>query len=115
MTTNLATIPQLRGALELYDQDREAAQTVASGLRDSEAGNTRRPYASDWRRFQAWADAEGCPTLPTIPEAVALYLDHLAAGRSMASIEQARAAISHFHKATICPRVIVVVNHHEEL
>ena len=116
MTTNLATIPQLRGSLKLYGPDREAAQAVASSLRDSKAGNTRRAYASAWRRFQAWADAEGCPTLPTIPEAVALYLDHLAtAGRSMASIEQARAAISHFHKATICPRVIVVVSHHEEL
>ena len=52
----------------------------------------------------------------TIPEAVALYLGHLAAvDRSMGSIKQSRAAISHFHKATICPSVVVVVNYYEEL
>ena len=67
MTTNLAAIPQLCGSLELYGPDREAAQAVASGLRDSKAGSTRRASTSAWRRFQAWADAEGCPTFPTSP------------------------------------------------
>ena len=100
MTTDLASVPELRESLELSGRDREAAEAVASGIRDAKAENTRRSYASAWWRFQAWADAGGHPSLPASPQAVALYLGHLAAtGRSMASIEQARAAISHFHVA----------------
>ena len=100
MTTDLATVPKLRESLDLSGRDREAAEAVASGIRDAKAENTRRSYASAWRRFQAWADAGGHPALPPTPQAVALYLGHLAAtGRSMASIEQARAAVSHFHAA----------------
>ena len=100
MTTDLALLPELRESLELSGRDRDAAEAVASGLRDAKAENTRRSYASAWRRFQAWADAGGHPSLPATPQAVALYLGHLAStGRSMASIEQARAAVSHFHAA----------------
>ena len=88
MTSDLVTIRQIHKPLELTERDREAAQAVASGLRDAKADNTRRAYASAWLRFQAWA------------EAVALYLGHLAAsGRSIAAIQLARSAISHFHAA----------------
>ena len=100
MTSDLATIPELRDPLQLPERDREAAEAVASGLRDAKADNTRRAYASAWQRFQAWADAGGHMVLPTTPQAVALYLGHLAAdGKAITSIEQARAAISHFHAA----------------
>ena len=100
MTSDLVTIRQIHNPLELTERDREAAQAVASGLRDAKAANTRRAYASAWLRFQAWADAGGHPTLPASPQAVALYLGHLAAeGKAIATIEQARAAISHFHAA----------------
>ena len=100
MTTDLAVVQQLHNTLDLPERDRGAAEAVAAGLRDAKAENTRRSYASAWRRFQAWADAGGHPSLPATPQAVALYLGHLAAtGRSMASIEQARAAVSHFHAA----------------
>ena len=38
--------------------------------------------------------------MPATPQAVALYLGHLAStGRSIASIQQARSAVSHFHAA----------------
>ena len=98
MTTGLATIQQLHNTPDLPEFDREAAEAVASGIRDAKADNTRRAYASAWRRFQAWADAGGHQALPTTPEAVALHLGHLAAdGLSVASIALARAAISHFH------------------
>ena len=100
MTSDLVTIRQIHNPLELTERDREAAQAVASGLRDAKAANTRRAYASAWLRFQAWADAGGHPTLPASPQAVTLYLGHLAAeGKAIATIEQARAAISHFHAA----------------
>ena len=82
MTNDLATIPELCDSLQLPERDREAAQAVASGLRDAKAGTTRRVYASAWQQF------------------VAFYLGHLAAsGRSIAAIQLARSAISHFHAA----------------
>ena len=43
MTTDLATVQQLHNPLELSERDREAAEAVASGLRDAKAANTRRP------------------------------------------------------------------------
>ena len=80
--------------------DNPAAQAVASGLRDAKADNTRRAYASAWLRFQAWAEAGDHPALPATPQSVAIYLGHLAAsGRSIAAIQLARSAISHFHAA----------------
>ena len=45
-------------------------------------------------------EAGGHPALPAAPQAVALYLGHLAStGRSIATVQQARSAISHFHAA----------------
>ena len=100
MTTDLATIPQLPGSLELTGPHREAARAVVSGLRDAKAASTRRSYASAWKQFQAWADAGGHPALPAPPQIVALYLGRLPAeGRSLSTIELARAAISHYHAA----------------
>ena len=100
----LAIIGQLRGQLReslvLSARDEEEAQAVAAGLRDAKAANTRRVYASAWHEFNVWALANGRQSLPAEPQAVALYLGRLAAdGRAMATIEQARAAISHAHAA----------------
>ena len=100
MTTDLAAVQQLHNPPELTGDDREAAQAVAAGLRDAKAENTRRAYGSAWQGFQDWAESGGHPALPATPQAVALYLGHLsAAGRSFASVQQARSAISHFHAA----------------
>ena len=99
--TTLATVPEFRESFELSGRDRKAAQVVADGVRDAKAENTRRSCASAWRRFQAWAEADGHPALPTTPQVVVPYLGHLAAtGQSMASIKQARAVVSHFQAAT---------------
>ena len=96
----LATIGQRRGSSELSDRDEEAAQAVAAGLRDAKSANTRRAYEAAWQRFQEWAAAAGHRSLPAAPQAVALHLGRLAAsGRAMATIELARAAISHAHAA----------------
>ena len=94
----LAAIGPLDQDLELSERDHDAAQAVAAGLRDAKAPNTHRAYESAWQAFQAWADAGGHRSLPAAPQAVALYLGRLAAdGKAMATIEQARAAISHAH------------------
>ena len=96
----LATIDQLRGSLVLSAHDEEAAQAVAAGLRDAKAANTTRVYTSAWHEFNVWALANGRQSLPAEPQTVALHLGRLAAdGKAMATIEQARAAISHAHAA----------------
>ena len=81
MTTDLAVVQQLHNTLDLPERDRGAAEAVAAGLRDAKAENTRRAYASAWRQFRTWAEAGGHPALPAAPQAVALYLGHLASKR----------------------------------
>ena len=96
----LAAIGHLQDGLEVSVRDRDAAQAVATGLRDAKAANTRRVYEAAWQRFQEWAGGAGHQSLPAAPQSVALYLGRLAAdGKAMATIEQARAAISHAHAA----------------
>ena len=96
----LATIAQVQDRIELSGSDHEAAQAVASGLRDAKADNTRRAYGRVWAAFAAWAEAHGYHCMPASPQSVALYLGRLAAdGKALATIAQARAAISHFHTA----------------
>ena len=96
----LATTVHLPEDLELSSRDHDAAEAVSDGLRDAKAENTRRAYASAWQQFRTWAEAGGHPALPAAPQAVALYLGHLAStGRSIATVQQARSAISHFHAA----------------
>ena len=41
MATELAAIPQPPGTAEISDQDHQAAQAVATGLRDAKADNIR--------------------------------------------------------------------------
>ena len=100
MTTHLATTDEFHKSLALSEHDTDAAQAVAAGLRDAKAPSTHRTYASAWKQFLTWANASGHQPLPATPHTVALYLGHLASnGQEMASIEKARAAISHFHAA----------------
>ena len=101
----LATTAQLQEDLALSSSDHDAAQAVAAGLRDAKAANTRRAYGRGWAAFTAWADAHGYQYMPAAPQTVALYLGHLAAdGKSLATINQARAAISHAHAAQGIPK-----------
>ena len=92
MTTNPSPLQHIPEDLSLAPRDRSAAEAVATGLRDAKADNTRRAYASAWRRFEQWANDRNHQTLPAAPESIALHLGHLMAeGMSMASVDQARA------------------------
>jgi len=66
--------------------------------RQSRASNTRRGYAGDWARFQAWATANRVPFLPAPPEVVAAHLSWLAAeGYSVSTISRFLSAAGHYH------------------
>ena len=96
----LATTVHLKDGIEISTSDQDAAQAVAAGLRDAKSANTRRAYASAWHTFCDWTILTGRQAMPAAPQSVALYLGHLAAeGKSLATINQARAAISHAHAA----------------
>ena len=96
----LATTVHLKDGIEISTSDHDAAQAVAAGLRDAKAANTRRAYASAWHTFCDWSILTGRESMPAAPQSVALYLGHLAAeGKTMATINLARAAISHAHAA----------------
>ena len=96
----LAATGLLEQYLDLSTSDQDAAQAVAAGLRDAKAANTRRAYASAWKLFCDWTVLTGRQAMPAAPQHVAIYLGHLAAeGKSLATTNQARSAISHAHAA----------------
>ena len=96
----LATTVLLQEDLELSSRDHDAAQAVSDGLRDAKAANTRRVYQTAWHLFCEWTLLTGRQSMPAEPQTVALYLGDLAAdSKAIATIEQARAAISHAHAA----------------
>ena len=94
------TIPQAyqieseeNGALAMACQKAQAYVDAAR------APTTRRIYAGAWRRWATWCAAMHCDPLPARPEAVAAYLAELArAGKSVATIKSALAAIAFFHR-----------------
>ncbi len=65
----------------------------------SRAANTRRTYASQWRRFAAWCTDNDRDALPAAPETVALYLAAAAAAMKTGSLAVALAAIKASHAA----------------
>ncbi|MCK8786579.1 tyrosine-type recombinase/integrase [Roseomonas sp. NAR14] len=74
----------------------QAARDFADAAR---AAGTRRAYAADWRRFQAWCAARGVAPLPADPRAVATFLAaEAAAGILPPTVNRRLAAIGHAHR-----------------
>ncbi len=71
-----------------------AAQFLAA----AKAGSTRKAYAADARDFADFCSAHALPFLPTNPETVALYISHLAAHVTVATIRRRLAAITYTHR-----------------
>ena len=78
-------------ATGLTDQDRKR---IEDALDHSVSANTRRSYASVWRSFEKWTQANGVPSLPAPPELVAAYLLELVKERevSVATVQLHKAA-----------------------
>lgn len=67
---------------------------------NTKAEKTQKAYKSDWKRFLAWAEANGAVPLPASSETLSTHLVWLAdAGYSVATVERFLAAASHYHRA----------------
>ena len=92
--------------------DDELAALARRYAGDARAPCTVRAYDGDWRRFTAWCEARHHQPFPAAPATVALYLTELAhAGRKLATLRRARAAIAVAHRAhgLDCPTRHLVV------
>ena len=62
---------------------------IASAAVDARAGNTRRTYRGQWRRFAAWCTARGARALPAAPVLVATYLTGRAETARISTVHRA--------------------------
>jgi site-specific recombinase XerD len=67
------------------------------------SAGTLRAYRADWADFVQWCVADDEPALPASVEAVAAYMDDLAATRKASTIERRLAAISEAHREVGLP------------
>ncbi len=82
----------------------ELAAKVRDYAASAKSPATRRAYGRHWAAFSAWCAASLLPALPAASATVALYASSLAgAGRKVATIEQAMAAITAAHGAAGYP------------
>mgnify|MGYP000317092331 FL=1 len=96
--TDSPTAIVLRGLSE--DDYARVAEDVAA----SHSGRTLHEYAGHLRRFVEWCEGRGLEPMPADPEAVALYLRHLAdEGRTVSTLGVILAAISQAHLAAGLP------------
>ena len=72
---------------------------IASDAADARAASTRRTYAGQWTRFEAWCRARGAQALPAAPVLVAAYLTERAETARISTVRVAAAAIGAAHRA----------------
>ena len=74
-------------------------ERARENLQNVRAENTRRAYTMHWRAFVAWCEDHGVSSNPASPRDIVLYLNWLdLAGKTVATINSARSAISHAHR-----------------
>ena len=52
----------------------DEVKEIRENVESSDADNTKRAYASAWRKFAAWCAPRGATPLPALPETLAAYL-----------------------------------------
>lgn len=77
----------------------ETGWTVEDFAEASRSEGTRRAYRASLKAFATWCNEQGCSSLPAAPEMVARYFTSMAvAGKKLATIHRAKAAIDVAHK-----------------
>lgn len=93
--TDLRLPPGMLSELQLAD--------VAAAVQAARSPNTQRAYASAWRQWSAWCVNNAFQAMPADPLAVAAYLTERAReGRSVSTLDMARAAIRSGHLEAGC-------------
>ena len=70
-----------------------AGEQARIAAADARAANTRRTYAGQWARFDAWCRALGAQALPAAPVLVAAYLTERAETARTSTVRVAAAAM----------------------
>lgn len=74
-------------------------EDIGAAVKAARSRNTQRAYASAWRQWSSWCDLRGFCSLPADPQTVAAYLtDRAKEGRSVSTLDIARAAIRSAHR-----------------
>jgi len=77
-----------------------AMQSARTYAQAAKSDATRRAYRTSWGAFTAWCGSRNLSFMPAAPETIAVYISQLAdAGRKVATIERALAAISEAQRA----------------
>ena len=96
-STSIVVVPRAPIASPSLAEDVARAAAHAMHARSA---NTRRSYARDWERWEAYAFEHGASALPASPLVVAAYMAHLdAEGLAPSSLDVAMAAIVDRHRA----------------
>ena len=72
---------------------------VLENLQHSEAMNTKKAYASDWKDFLAWCEIHGAQALPAHPQCLASYITDRASTHRPSSLQRRLATIAVAHRA----------------
>lgn len=78
----------------------EQRRRVADALEEAQSENTRKNYASQFRKFRLWCEREDQSPLPASPEVVAAYAAELVDdGKKMSTVRLAVSAIVGAHRS----------------
>jgi len=101
--SNASIVVVPRGPMASSRLAEDVARAAAHAVH-ARAVNTRRAYAREWERWEAYAFDHGAIALPASPLVVAAYVAHLdAEGLAPSSLDVAMSAITDRHRAARVP------------
>ena len=101
--SNASIVVVPRGPMASSRLAEDVARAAAHAVH-ARAVNTRRSYAREWERWEAYAFDHGAMALPASPLVVAAYMAHLdAEGLAPSSLDVAMSAITDRHRAARVP------------
>lgn len=92
----LTILPTLELSTELADLIKIADEYEKASL----APNTRRTYASMWKKFNSWCQSQNLSSMPAYVETIKIYLSSLGGKVSFSTIDCIIAAIEKAHEHT---------------
>ena len=95
MSQNLIVVDQPPHLPILWEEEQTLAKAYA---KEQHAKSTRKAYESDIRIFALWCENRSLPSLPALPETVAVFISYEAGeGVSVSTLKRRVAAIKYLH------------------